>query len=95
MGSIGTATLPRVKVANQVYESENYQLQKVSYNPIVRSSRGGARTGVRRNGYVIYDSTGKQVDRDAKGHIIEGYKYSTQKEAKAVIEALEIQRKKR
>ena len=40
MGSVGTKETQRVVVNNQVYESENYQLQKVRYTSFARGARG-------------------------------------------------------
>lgn len=93
MGSVGAKETQRVVVANQVYESENYQLQKVQYKSFARGARGSVGSTT-KTGYTIFDSKGIRVEKDNHGYDISAYNYKTQKEAKAVIEALEKQRRK-
>ena len=93
MGSVGSTT-NRVKVENQVFESDNYQIKKVEYTSISRTSRGGGATA-RKTGYEIYDSKGNRVTTDDKGYDITTHRYNTQKAAKQVIEELEKKRRRR
>ena len=100
MGGRGSSSLrnfdskpTKIKVQNQAYESENYQIQKVQYTSFARGTRGSVRSGS-KTGYILYDSFGNLVTRDSKDYNIEGYRYPTLKAAKEVVTGLEERRRK-